>query len=308
MESPFVTEENLRYLCDLVIEKEDQEALKITLANGSEIPLFRQFFTYYKRCAFRYEMDETVTKAAYIYKHAKQSILKYKLAVEKLEKLNTPEAFFTANVSNSDSSSSGGSINTTEGTNKAKNQALNFSRTDSEAIASANAIGRSGSSQINEDYKNLESNWRIEDKKLQELSNKTPKNSFDIQIPDNLENISLKTQIISSQVSDSQESREQEVVESPEVSYTGISINKNLSNNKSEALSMNKALNTSLNSGESTQKTINSNLSNNKNNNLSLNFVYGDSTYKALSLFVANFRETFLSSFDPLFYEFWTGY
>lgn len=305
-----ITQDVVDRICNAVFDEDTKNTLKITLANRTEITINKQFYYHFKNSYLKYELEETIAKAYNIFEHAKQDIIKYKLAKSKLEELNNPSSFFNANTTTSTGGSTNAAINVGNTTTNNKNTQLNYLRADATAISTANAIGRAGTSQMNEDYKNLEASWKKDDEKYDQIKNSESRNTFDIQLPTNLdEDINLNTVITQTQAVKLDKAPELlEQYESPEISYTGVNVNKSLSSGTNISSNTNKALNISVAKGTNESKAVNTAITTNKSNAFNLTFVYGDATYKALGLYISNFKESFLNSFSTLFFEPWTGY
>lgn len=296
-------------ICSAVFDSETTEQLKITLANRKEITLHQQFYIYFKGNVLKYDLEELIIRAASIFDYAKQEVKKYKFAKEELDKLNNPFSFFNANISDNKGSNVTASVNVSNATNKAKNNSLNYSRGNTTNINTGNAVTRAGASQLNEEYVNIEEHWRKEDAKYSQIKEAEAKETLDINIPKDLSDIDLNTVLTTTDdLKLSKEAESDRDIQAPEVSYTGVNLSKSLNSSKAKGANTNKALNLNVNNTTNNTNAVNSGLNSSNNQSSSINFVYGDATYKALGLYVSNFREAFFSSFCTLFIEPWIGY
>lgn len=306
-----ITLDTAKLICEAVFDSETKEALKVTLPTR-EIPLYKQFYYYFEGQILKYDIEQTIDRAGTIFDYSKQEVTKYKLFKEQLDKLNNPTSFFNANKSDTVAGTTVGALNTTNKTVKNKNTALAFSKVNNSSILTNQGVARSGSSQHNEDYKNLESSWKKLDSNYDQINNQEDKESFDIKLPEslNLEEFDLNKAIVKDSALKLDKGPEllEEHQEAPEISYTDISLNKSLSAGINRSANTNKSLNANVANNTDTTIGLNTNVQTNKSGTFGLSFVYGDATYKALGLYVANFKESFFSSFSKLFIEPWTGY
>lgn len=308
MNSP-LTESISNLICDSIFDTDTKNTLKITLANGSEISLNKQFYTYFKKYIMKYDTETTIIKASHIFEYSKQTIKKYKYAKQELDRLNKAESFFNLSSTDNSGNTANSIINSNNGSSTNKSKKLLLNRSDSSSTSKANAIGRAGSSQLNEDFKDIEGYWKKQDENYAQLDSTKTRDLFDIKIPTNLdEDINLNTVISTSPSLALKKEESESDIEHPELSYTGINLSSSLNNNRSEAIGNNKSLDINNATTTNQQLSINTNITTNKSENTNFNFVYGDAAYRALGLYISDFKEEFFSSFSILFIKPWNGY
>lgn len=304
-----VTEETIKNLCLAVFDRNTIDSLKITLPSEIEIPVWKQFYIHYQGQFLKYDLQESIIRAAMIFEYSKQEVNKYISAKEQLTKLNNPLSFFNTNLSGTVGGTTNAALNTSNTTNKGKTHQLNIGRADNTNIATANGINRAGSSQLNEEYSNIEDHWKKSDLKYDQIKADSTKELIDIKLPKDLEDIDLNSAIINSDGLKLDKAPELlEEYTAPNINYTGLSINKSLSSSVNKNSAGNKALNTNVNNNTNSVNAVNTGVQTNKSNTNNLSFVYGDAVFKSLDAYVANFKEAFFSSFACLFIEPWTGY
>lgn len=305
----WLTQDIASKICSTVFDPDTIEQLKITIGNGDAISLNQQFYVYFKGQILKYDFQDLIIRAAQIFDYAKQEVKKFVFAKKQLDKLNDPISFFNLNINDNKGSSVNASVNVSNATNKGKNNSLNYSRGNTANIASADAVARAGASQLNEEYTGIEEHWRKEDAKYNKVKQETAKETLDINIPKDLEDIDLQTVLTNTDnLVLTKEPEAEEDIQAPEISYTGINLNKSASSSASKNTNTNKGLNLNATKSTNESNAVNSGLNTTSNQSSNMSFVYGDATYKALGLYVSNFREAFLSSFSSLFIEPWIGY